>query len=102
MKVWVFDGFTNQKLEKPGLGDHHDVRKPRAKPAKVERLEGAVAGLNGWAVYPGMPQMVERFGESDLIENLQDGRMDRITSEIAIKVLMRLQQRYVDAAAGEQ
>jgi len=36
---------------------------------------------------------MQRLSQTDLVENLQDRRMNRVAPEVAIKILVLLQQR---------
>src|SRR5919112_764818 len=49
-----------------------------------------------------MAQLQQPFGEAELVHDLHDGRVQRVTAKLPIKVRVRLQERYVHPFARQQ
>src|SRR3712207_1635130 len=94
--------LPGDELEEACLGHHRDVGKLRLEAAEVHGREGARYGLEGEGAQLGVTHLQQPLGEAELVHDLHDRRVQRITPELAVEVRVRLEQRHVDTRSCQQ
>ncbi len=84
------------------MGNQHDVGKPRLQPPKIYRREFAARHLQRGSVDLVVAKLMEGLGQSDLVEDFQNGRMHGVAPELTVKILVCLKQRDRHAPPRQQ
>src|SRR5262249_21328613 len=98
----ILPGLGRQEVEKLFLRDQHDVRKTGLDPVQIENCTWAAGSREGGALNFGMAELMQTIGEADLVNDFQNGRMKSIATELAVEILVCLEQRNRDPLACQQ
>src|SRR5262249_14401599 len=94
--------LRGEKLQELRLRNHQYVRELALESSQVERLEEPLRCHEAGTVTLGVWNFVHLLSQSELIENLQRRRVDRVAAKLPIKIPVHLKQRHRDAAACKQ
>ena len=94
--------FARDEFQEVPLRNERDIRKPGRKPLESEgdRLAGRrpAADVRDFAVWKGE----KRVRKTELVENLEHRRVNRIPAKIAQEITVLLEHDDADAGAGER
>jgi hypothetical protein len=101
-ELWILARFARNEFKKLRLRNEHDVRELRLEASEVKRVEVRVCGSQRWAEYFHMSELVKGLRKTYLIENFENGGMDRVSTKVTVEVLVRFKNRYPDAFPRQQ
>src|SRR5215216_6948179 len=101
-EVRVLSRFFGDELEEAPLRHHRDVRILRLQMREIQGRERTGHSLDRGAANLRMAQLQQPLGETQLVHDLHDRRMDGVATELAVEVQVRLEQRDVDAISRQQ
>ena len=78
--------LLRDELEEARLGHDRDVRVLGLQAAEVDRREGARGGLQREVAQLGVAQLEQTVGKTQLVHDLHDRRVQRVTAELAVEV----------------
>ena len=92
----------HQHGQELGLRQHRDEGETGRKAAEVQQREVLTVDPQGGLSEFAVRQGEDPFGQSKIVENFQDRRVDRVPAEISVEIPMLLQQRDAQTGTGEQ
>src|SRR5829696_313517 len=82
--------FSGNELEEARLWHHRDVRILRLQMREIQGCEGTRHGPDRGAANLRMAQLQQPLGETQLVHDLHDRRVDGVATELAVEVHVRL------------
>jgi len=95
-------GFGSDEFQETALGNHQDVWETRWEALEFEGTKRSIGELNRWPGDFSVRNFVKFLGETDLIQDFEDGWMNRVSAEFAVEVLVHFEKRYRNAATREE
>src|SRR5215467_10676645 len=94
--------LASDETQKMNLGNHCNVGKARFQPTQIEWAKRTVRKLKRGACNLAVRNLEQLLCEPDLVENLQDGRMNSVTAKISVEILMHFEESHGNPAAREE
>src|SRR5215469_1898893 len=101
-EFWILRGLASDEFQKANLGDNCNVGKARLEAPEIERAKRTVCKLKRGAGDFAVRNLEQFVREPDLVEDFQDGRVNSVTTELAVEIFVHFEESHGNAAARKE
>src|SRR6516162_2655088 len=96
-EFWILRGLASDEFQKANLGNHCNVGKARLEAPEIERAKRTVCKLKRGAGDFAVRNLEQFVREPDLVEDFQDGRVNRVTTKVAVEIFVHFEESHGNA-----
>src|SRR5215469_10378767 len=101
-ELWILRGLASDEFQKANLGNHRNVGKARFEAAEIEGTKRTVRKLKRGAGDFAVGNLQQFLRQANLVEDFQDGGMNRVAAKIPVEILVHFQQSHRNASARQE